>query len=392
MTHHKTLMLGAVGALAAGLGGPSVLSQAVAAEAPAGAAAAAPPTKASNDPLTLSRYVFPGSSQFFLAGYATAGFSALRHSDAAFQAQFNPLFLWKASDRLLFEGELEMELEDGETETKLEQAHLSYLLHDYVTFDAGKFLNPMNSFVERFHMGWVNRLPDKPLAVYDGLLPETYVGAQLRGGLPLGEMRLNYSGFVANAPKFSEDGDEATGTLDFDNYSNEGGNIASGGHLGFQLIPELEIGYGIHYSGVADSDEHVFLHSIDLNYVRGSDLLRGSVRVNAQWVWSRLGTGTYDNNGNPDTFRNDRQGGYAQVAYRPTKVDTKWLRKVEGVFRYDRFEQKDTPVGYDESRYTVGLNYWLTSKTVLKAAYQFDDKSSGAEDNSGVWLQFAFGF
>ena len=76
----------------------------------------------------------------------------------------------------------------------------------------------------------------------------------------------------------------------------------------------------------------------------------------------------------------------------PTKVDTKWLRKVEGVFRYDRYEQKDTPVGYDESRYTVGLNYWLTPKTVFKAAYQFDDKTAGAEDNSGVWLQFAVGF
>src|SRR6185369_10236680 len=100
----------------------------------------------------------------------------------------------------MFEGELELELEDGETTTALEQAHLSYLANDYMTFDAGKFLNPMNAFVERFHMAWVNRLPDKPLAVYDGLLPETYVGGQVRGGVPLGETKLNYAGFIANAP------------------------------------------------------------------------------------------------------------------------------------------------------------------------------------------------
>ena len=46
------------------------------------------------------------------------------------------------------------------------------------------------------------RLPDKPLAVYDGLLPETYVGAQLRGGIPVGSTRINYSGFIANALLF----------------------------------------------------------------------------------------------------------------------------------------------------------------------------------------------
>lgn len=358
---------------------------------------AAEPTKASTDPLSLGRYVFPGSTRFLLTGYGSAGFESLRHNDPAFNAQFNPLFLWKLSDRLLFEGELELELEDSETETKLEQAHLSYLANDYVTFDAGKFLNPMNSFVERYHMAWVNRLPDKPLAVYDGLLPETYVGAQLRGGVPLGATRLNYAAFVANAPKLvtgvgPDDDFESLGTLDFDNFSNEGGRIASGGHIGFQPVPELEIGYGIHYSGLADSDEDAFLHSVDLNYVRDSDALRGLVRVSAQWVWSKVGTGTYDDNGTPLVFRNDRDGGYAQLSYRPTKVDSSFLRRLEGVFRFDRFNQKDTPVGYDESRYTVGLNYWLTPKTVFKAAYQFDDKSDGAENNSGVLLQFATGF
>ena len=99
---------------------------------------------------------------------------------------FNPIFLWKISDRLLFEGELELELEERETSLSLEMAQVSYLVNGYMTLGAGKFLNSMDYFVERQHMAWVNKLPDKPLAVYDGLAPESLVGVQLRGGIPIG--------------------------------------------------------------------------------------------------------------------------------------------------------------------------------------------------------------
>ena len=126
-----------------------------------------------------------GSTKLLITGYGAAGYTERRHGDDGFTAQFNPIFLWKLSDRLFFEGEIEMELAETVTETKLELASLYYVANDYLTLGAGKFLNPMNSFVERYHMAWVNRLPDKPLAVYDGLLPETYVGAQARGGFPI---------------------------------------------------------------------------------------------------------------------------------------------------------------------------------------------------------------
>ncbi len=361
-----------------------------------GTAAASADAAKSGDALSLNHYIFPGSSRFHITGYGMAEFQARRREDATFNAQLNPLMLWRISDRILFEGEIEMELEDGETSTKLEQAHLAYVANDWVTFDAGKFLNPMNSFVERFHMAWVNRLPDKPLAVYDGLLPETYVGAQVRGGVPLGATRLNYSAFVGNAPKLvssvgPDDDAETLGTLEWDNFGNEGGRVAFGGHVGFQPIPALEIGYGLHYSGVG-SGENVLLQSIDLNYVQDSDALGGLVRVNGQWVWSHLGRGIYDDNGYPVAFRNNRDGGYAQIAYRPTHFGPNFLRHVEGVARFDRFHQEKTPVGYNENRYTFGLNYWLTSRTVCKLAYQIDDKNNGGTDNNGVLVQFATGF
>jgi hypothetical protein len=86
------------------------------------------PDKNSRDPIALSSYIFPGSTKFMLTGYGAAGFEARQHSDAVFGAQFNPIFLWKISDRLLFEGELSLELEDGETSTKLEVANAPNLI------------------------------------------------------------------------------------------------------------------------------------------------------------------------------------------------------------------------------------------------------------------------
>ncbi len=195
---------------------------------------------------------FPGTTKFLLAGYGTAGFTARSGEDPFFDAAFNAIFLWKLTDRLFFEGELEFEFEDQETTTNLEIAQASYLLNDYMTIGVGRFLNPTNFFVERQHMNWVNKLPDKPLAVYDGLLPESELGGQLRGVIPIGPTKLEYVAFVANAPGLITAPDDFSelGTLDFDNDANFGGHVAVGGHVGFIPIPQLEIGYGIQRSKV----------------------------------------------------------------------------------------------------------------------------------------------
>src|SRR5438874_9087068 len=115
---------------------------------------------------TEVKETFPGSTKFLLAGYGTAGFTARSGEEPFFDAAFNALLLWKLTDRLCLEGHMELEFEDEETTINLEVAQASYLLNDYMTIGVGRFLNPMNFFVERQHMNWVNKLPDKPLAVY----------------------------------------------------------------------------------------------------------------------------------------------------------------------------------------------------------------------------------
>ncbi len=349
---------------------------------------------------TQVKETFPGTTKFLLGGYGTAGFTARSGEDPFFDAAFNAIFLFKMTDRLFVEGELEFEFEDNETTTNLEIAQISYLLNDYMTIGVGRFLNPTNFFVERQHMNWVNKLPDKPLAVYDGLLPESEMGGQLRGVIPIGPTKLEYAAFVANAPGLITESDDFSeiGMLDFDNDANFGGHVAMGGHLGFIPIPQIEVGYGIQRSNVGPRDRAVenILQSVDFNFVTDSAFLKGLINARAQWVWSHVGHFTYDPNGEqgfgPLEFNNNRNGGYAQLSYRPTHIDNDYIKNFEGVFRYDRFNQLHTPVGFDEQRWTIGLNYWVTPSAVLKLAYEFDDKNGGARDQDAFLMQAAVGF
>ena len=337
--------------------------------------------------------LIPGSTKFLLSGYGTGSFIAKSGEDPFFDATFNAFLLWKLTDRLFFEGEVEFEFEDGNTTTNLEIAQASYLLNDYMTIGVGRFLNPMNYFVERQHMGWVNKFPDKPLAVYDGLLPESQLGAQLRGVIPIGPTKLEYVGFVANAPGLITTPDETLGMLDFDNDANTGGHVTVGGHVGFIPIPQIEVGYGIQRSKVGPRDNAVeaILQSADFNFVADSPLLKGLINFRAQWVWSHVGHFNYDVDEGSITFNNNRNGGYVQLAYRPTGFGNV-IKNFEPVVRYDRFNQLHTPVGYDEERWSFGLDYWLTSSTVIKAAYQVDNKNNGARDQNALMLQVAVGF
>ena len=357
------------------------------------------------DVKSLATAARPGSTKMLLTGYGAAGFIAQDHGGAKqFSATLNPIFLWKLSDRLLFEGELEAQLEGHETSVALEIAQLSYLVNDYVTLGAGKFLNPMNYFVERQHMSWVNKLPDKPLAVYDGLLPEANVGFQIRGAVPVGRTKFGYAFYVANAPELNHDPGsiavENLGTLEWNNFDNLGNHVAVGGRVGFYPVPELEVGYGFQFSDVAPPGNgrsvNSLLQSVDLSYVRDSERLMGIINFKAQWVWSHVGDFTYDPDdtlGGPFTFSNNRNGGYVQIAYRPSRAINEFIKNLEPVFRYDRLSQTRTLTGVTETRYSVGLNYWLGQSTVFKTAYEFDCQSGpNADRHNAVLLQFVAGF
>jgi hypothetical protein len=156
-----------------------------------------------------------GTTKFLLAGWAEGMFEARNGNVSTFSASFNPIFLWELTPKLLFDGRLEIEPSGGGTNVNLVNAQISYLLNDYIALGVGEFFSPSNVFLERFEPQWINKLPDRPLGVYHGVLPNISVGAQVRGGFPIGPTRADYAFYVSNGPVLNTFDARTAGTLDF---------------------------------------------------------------------------------------------------------------------------------------------------------------------------------
>ena len=83
-----------------------------------------------------------------LAGYAAAGYTNQENGTDSFDvANFNPIFHFQYGDRILWESELEIEVdENGETEVALEYSTIDIFLNDYLVLVAGKFVSPIGNF------------------------------------------------------------------------------------------------------------------------------------------------------------------------------------------------------------------------------------------------------
>ncbi len=345
-------------------------------------------------------YSYFGESKFLVTGYGFATYSSKKDENSTFNSGFNPIFLWRINDRLLFEGELELELEGSQTKVALEYANISYILNDYVTLRAGKFLAPFGIFQEKLHPAWINKLPDKPLPFgHDGIGPTTMLGFEVRGAIALNLVKFNYSLYVANGPllKSTDPNSVEVGMLGFKNFEDINENKTIGGRVGFLPIPELEIGFSfltgkVGASGTPFSDVGAFLWGVDLNYVKDLEFLKGTVDVKAEYINSKVDDATYGTL----TFNNKREGGYFQLAYRPSKLGD-IIKNFEIVSRYSWLDNPfGPPDSHDERNWTFGLNYWLSASAVIKAAYQFGKKrheEDGEKENTHAFLiQFSLGF
>jgi hypothetical protein len=344
-------------------------------------------------------------TKLLITGDAAAGYFDPQGQSSTFTAEFNPMFLWQLDERLFFEGALELGLEGpdlggegSETEVELDLAYLTYLINDYALAGGGKLSVPFTTYHNHLDPSWINKLPIDPLVYADGgIAPDTGVGAFVTGAVPYRSMLFNYAVFLTNGPALITDDPESAGSLNFDNFNDLNNNKALGFRVGFLPIPELEVGYSFEFSrpnppGFATVRST--MHGLDLNYVAHLAALQGRLTARGAWIWSDLSDVTYDPTGalgfGPLFFDNDRNGGYAEVAYRPIDVSERVLTNFELVLRYDRLDiPSDAPGGGTRERWTPGLDYWITPRTVLKVAYSFDQ----SEDDANLFaLQFATGF
>lgn len=359
----------------------------------------------------------PSKTQFMIRGYGHTGFEYMDSGDETESTflglAYAPIFLYKHSDRLMFEAELEFVLEGNELETGLEYADVMYVLNKNMIARAGKFLLPFGTFMERLHPAWINRLPNTPLGYgHDGIAPSSGIGVELRGAFDLGGPTLNYSVYATNGPRLkdgSEEPEEA-GMLLFQNYEDNNLGKAYGGRLG--LLPfsdsSIELGFSAYTTantGQEDSeyeDVGAFLFALDFSLVKQISGLGGIVDVKAQYNNSNVDTATYfeleDGVEEEYSFDNQSNSFYGQLSYRPTMASSDFVKKLEFVGRYSDFNAPEGAEWEEKSvQYAFGLNYWLSWRSVVKLSYQTTETEGGHDgdgltNTDGLFVHWAIGF
>ena len=179
----------------------------------------------------------PGLTNIALGGAAVVTFQNREGVDSTFGVGVAPVILWKPTDRLLLEAEIAFGLTADDTFVELDYAQMSYLVNDYVTIGAGKFLTPFGTFWERWHPSWINKAATMPLIYERGLVGPTGLGVQVRGGFPIGKTKLNYAAFYVNGPDFDNTSFGTAGNLDFENFRDNNNSKSYGGRVGFLPVP-----------------------------------------------------------------------------------------------------------------------------------------------------------
>jgi hypothetical protein len=367
---------------------------------------------------TLKDETKPGKSKFLLRGYAHAGLFTNEEEFTFEGGSFNPIFLYKQSDRLMFESELEFELENNELEIGLEYANIAYLLSKSLTLRVGKFLTPFGIYVPRLHPAWINKFGSHPLGMgHDGLLPTSDIGIDLRGSSYLGIFKVNYSIYVVNGPQLNEGDDEPeeAGMLHYGNFPDNNRNKTIGGRIG--IFPftnsSLEIGLSGMYGKVGSKDseyENIAseLYAVDITYVKNLNFMKSIVDLKGQYSITNTDKAEYyiaesDSTKEVYTFDNQSSTYFIQLSLRPALLQNKILRNFEVATRYSN---QKTPEGSlwesDINQWEFGLNYWLDWRTVFKVTYTMidgtighgdDDHGEGAgELGNTLYLHWAIGF
>ncbi len=324
-----------------------------------------------------------------LAGYASTEYVSVEDGPSAFVANFNPMFHFLYDNKILWEAELEIEVEEnGDTSLGLEYSTVDWFLTDNLTLVAGKFLSPIGNFRQNLHPSWINKLPSAPPGFgHDGAAPISDLGVQLRGVLPVADRsRFTYAAYVGNGPKIeAEDGEihavEAEGLA-----SDPDDEKVFGGRVAFLPIPSLELAV----SGLVGDVAVVEDDGVDIegDPKRSYDVFGfdGSYRWNnlefrGEFVSQEVGDAPLSvapEGGKWETW-------YAQGSYR--FANDKW----EGVLRYTDF--KSPHADDTQEQWAYGVNYLLAPSAMLKFAYESNKGEPGEPTDADRWiLQIAYGY
>ena len=313
--------------------------------------------------------------------------------------KFLPIFLASYSDWLLAESHLEFTTNsDGGTDVSLEYAQLDFLVNDWLTITAGKFLSPIGQFQQAQHPPWINKLPDRPVGFVEdgGDEPLSEVGIMARGGFPIGSTKATYAIFVGNGPRLEDAGPALEGYGGGDDNSDK----AFGGRFSIFVIPHLEVGVSAMHArikgneamGGTPTSADYDMFGADAAFTRGYWDIRGEyIHGHLDRIMTALDPADATPTAVPATTWNNF---YVQAAYRLAGITKDpVIGNFEPVVRYSQMHVD----GFDDykegvqDRWSFGLDYWFAPSVVAKIAYENRDMPMMPSVNV-FRAQVAFGF
>jgi hypothetical protein len=310
--------------------------------------------------------------------------------------ELSPMLLWRHDKKILVEFEPSF---DG-VSLGVNWANISYFAAPGLVIHAGYFVVPFGIYSKRLAAGWIDKVAPDPVG-FD--LPGSDFGIGVSGGYPLGNMKWTYDISLTNGLQLLPNGQlQSAGVVDNNTNKTISGRVA--------LLPfsnsSLEIGASALFGGVADAganynNAHTNMYAVDLNYVKTfSPFL---INIKGQYNWLNVNNQNYTNpidSTSTYTFNNKTNSAFAQIALRPVGLDNNVLKNLELVYRYIKYTTPTNSTwgqNYHESN--IGLDYWLSWRTVLKLTYGKSRGVStagtatgvinGTTDVNNIYLQFA---
>jgi hypothetical protein len=309
--------------------------------------------------------------------------------------ELSPMFLWRHGTKWL------VEFEPSFTGGSLgvNWANISYFAAPGLVIHAGYFVLPFGIYSKRLAAGWIDKVAPDPQGVD---LPGSDFGIGVSGGLPMGNMKWSYDLSLTNGLQLLPDGEiQGVGVVDNNKNKTVTGRLA--------LLPfsnsSLEIGVSGLYGNVADAgssynNANTTMYGADLSYVKNFNPFLFNVKgqyskvlVNKQNYINPVNSSSY-------SFDNTTTFSFAQISIRPISAGNKFVKNLELAFRYiNNTTPSNSLWGENYNEEDIGLDYWLTWRTVLKLTYAISHAVStqnisaggipGVTDMNTIYLQFS---
>jgi hypothetical protein len=267
-------------------------------------------------------------------------------------------------------------------------ADVSYFAAPGLIIRAGFFVVPFGIYNKKLSAGWIDKLATNPPTA--DVPPASDYGIEVEGGLPLGSMKWNYDVSLTNGNQLQADG-EIQGVGSIDNNLNKT-VTARIGFLPFSNS-SLEIGVSGQLGTVGDAGAPNITaqskaYALDLNFVKQfSPFL---VNIKGQYNNVFVSNQTYINPGDSSsyTFNNRTTTGFGQISLRPVGASGDFVKNLEFAYRYSNFISPSGSLWGQKSIYSeAAILYWISWRTVIKCAYQWNNNTSTSIGSEGTITQ-----